>query len=152
MAELSDIYNTRILELAAAIPRTKRLEQPEATATAHSKLCGSTVVVDIVMDGDTFADYGQTVKACLLGQSSASVVGREIVGTTRTEFAEVAEAMRRMLRDGGPGPEGRWCDLRVLEPVKDYRARHASTLLVFEAVERALSAYDTRHALAAAGA
>ncbi len=138
MADLNDIYNTRIMELAAEIPRTDRLASPDATATAHSKLCGSTVTVDIVMDGETFADYGQTVKACLLGQSSASVIGREIVGTTAEEFREVAAAMRAMLKEGGPGPDGRWADLRVLEPVRAYRARHASTLLVFDAIEKAL--------------
>jgi len=145
MSDLNQIYNTRIMELAAEIPRTERLDTPDARATAHSKLCGSTVAVDIVMDGDRFADYGQTVKACLLGQSSASVVGREIVGTSRQEFTEIAEAMRGMLKHNGPAPQGRWADLAVLEPVRAYRARHASTLLVFEAVQRALDAYDAEH-------
>lgn len=142
MADLNDVYNTRIMELAAEIPRTDRLDTPDATATAHSKLCGSTVTVDIVMDGDRFTDYGQTVKACLLGQSTASVVGREIVGTTRDEFHAIAEQMRAMLKADGPPPEGRWSDLGVLQPVKAYRARHASTLLVFDAVEKALTARD----------
>ncbi|MEO0670837.1 MAG: iron-sulfur cluster assembly scaffold protein [Pseudomonadota bacterium] len=142
MADLNDIYNTRIMELAAEIPRTDRLANAEATATAHSKLCGSTLTVDIVMDGDVFADYGQTVKACLLGQSSASVVGREIVGTHVDEFRNVAGEMRAMLKEGADGPGGRWADLRVLEPVRDYRARHASTLLVFDAIEKALAERD----------
>lgn len=138
MADLDDIYNQRIFELAAAIPHSVRLDHPHGSARAHSKLCGSTVEVDLTLDGDRISDFGQTVKACLLGQASAAIVGREIVGTPADEFRAVAAAMRRMLKEGGPRPEGRWADLGLLEPVKDYPHRHASTLLVFDAVERAL--------------
>ncbi len=146
MADLDSIYNTRILELAAAIPHTTRLERPDATASAHSKLCGSTVTVDIVMDGTRISDYGQTVKACLLGQAAASIVGREIVGTSAEEIRAVGETMRAMLKENGPPPTGRWADLAVLEPVRDYKARHASTLLVFEAINRALDEIEARRA------
>ena len=134
-----DIYSQRILELAAAIPRTARLEAPHASATAHSKLCGSTVSVDLAMEGDVVAEYGQSVKACLLGQSSASVMGREIIGSSAEELRAVGAAMRKMLKHGGPPPGGKWGDLAVLEPVRDYKARHASTLLVFDAVEDAIA-------------
>ena len=96
-----DIYTQRILELAAAIPRTKRLPAPEASATAHSKLCGSTVTIDLSMEGDVVTDYGQNVKACLLGQSAASVMGREIVGSNANELRSVGAAMRKMLKQGG---------------------------------------------------
>src|SRR5665648_133130 len=106
-----DIYSQRILELAAAIPRTARLAMPEASATAHSKLCGSTVIVDIAMAGDVVTDYGQKVKACLLGQSAASVMGREVIGSTAAELRAVGGAMRKMLKEGGPPPDGRWSDL-----------------------------------------
>src|SRR5262245_60497248 len=143
-----DIYSQRILELAAALPRTARLGAPEATATAHSKLCGSTVTIDLAMDGDVVTDYGQTVKACLLGQSSASVMGREIVGSNAAELREVGRAMREMLKEGGPPPQGRWADLASLEPVRDYRARHASTLLVFDAVEDAIRQIETKRGAA----
>ena len=138
MTELSEIYNTRILELSANIARAERLPDADATAAAHSKLCGSTVTVDIKLDGDRVSAFGQTVKACLLGQAAASVVGRNIVGTSASELREVGRTMRRMLKENGPPPAGRWADLAVLEPVKDYKARHASTLLVFDAVESAL--------------
>lgn len=144
MTELDAIYNTKILELAAAIPRTRRLDQPDATATAHSKLCGSTVSVDLRMEGDRIVDFGQTVKACLLGQAAASVVGREIVGTSAQEIREVGAIMRRMLKENGAPPTGRWADLSVLEPVRDYKARHTSTLLVFEAVDRAIAEVETK--------
>ena len=134
-----DIYSQRILELAAALPRTARLAAPQATATAHSKLCGSTVTVDLAMEGDVVTDYGQSVKACLLGQSAASVMGREIVGSSAAELRAVGAAMRKMLKEGGPPPDGSWGDLAVLEPVRDYKARHPSTLLVFDAVEDAIA-------------
>ena len=134
-----DIYSQRILELAANIPRVQRLAHPQASATAHSKLCGSTITVDLAMQGDVVTDYGQRVKACLLGQSAASVVGREIVGSTAAELRAVGAAMRKMLKQGGPPPSGRWADLAVLEPVKDYKARQPSTLLVFDAVEDAIA-------------
>jgi len=141
-----DIYTQRILELAAAIPRTTRLLGPQASATAHSKLCGSTVSIDLSMDGDVVTEYGQTVKACLLGQSAASVMGREIVGSSKDELRAVGAAMRQMLKQGGPPPSGKWTDLAVLEPVRDYRARHASTLLVFDAVEDAIGQIEARRA------
>lgn len=141
-----DIYTQRILELAAAIARTVRLPAPDASATAHSKLCGSTVSVDLSMEGDVVTDYGQSVKACLLGQSAASVMGREIVGSSADELRAVGAEMREMLRRGGPPPSGKWADLAVLEPVRDYRARHASTLLVFDAVEDAIRQIEAKRA------
>jgi NifU-like protein involved in Fe-S cluster formation len=138
MVDLYDLYSERILELAANIPLTRRLDMPQATANAHSKLCGSKIAVDLAMDGDVVTGYGQDVKACLLGQSSASVVGRNIVGSRTGELRQVALQMRRMLKEGGEPPAGKWADLAVLEPVRDYKARHASTLLVFDAVEDAI--------------
>ena len=141
-----DIYSQRILELAAALPRTARLVAPQGTAKAHSKLCGSTVTVDLAMEGDVVSDYGQSVKACLLGQSAASVMGREIVGSRAEELRAVGAAMRKMLKEGGPPPEGRWADLAVLEPVRDYKARHPSTLLVFDAVEAAIGKIEAERA------
>ncbi len=146
MTDLDDIYSNRIIELAANIPRSKQLPDPGAIATAHSKLCGSTVNVDLKMADGVISDFGQRVKACLLGQAAASVVGREIVGTSSQEFAEVAATVRAMLKENGPPPNGRWADLAVLEPVRDYKARHASTLLVFDAVLDAIQQIETdRH-------
>lgn len=141
-----DIYTQRILELAAAVPRTTRLSVPQASATAHSKLCGSTVTIDLAMEGDVVTEFGQSVKACLLGQSAASVMGREIVGSSANELRSVGAAMRKMLKQGGSPPGGKWADLAVLEPVRDYRARHASTLLVFDAVEEAIGKIEAKRA------
>jgi NifU-like protein involved in Fe-S cluster formation len=135
---LNDIYNQRILELAADIPRLGRLSAPDATATAHSRLCGSTVTVDLTARGGVVTDFAHDVKACALGQASSSIMARNVVGSSITELREVREAMRRMLKENGTPPQGRWADLAVLEPVRDYKARHASTLLTFDAVLDAL--------------
>jgi NifU-like protein involved in Fe-S cluster formation len=141
-----DVYSQQLLELAAAMPRTARLSAPQATARAHSKLCGSRVEIDLVMDGDRVADYGQTVRACLLGQTAASVMGREIVGSSASELRAVGAAMREMLKQGGTPPSGKWSDLGLLEPVRDYKARHPSTLLVFDAVEDAIAQIEAQRA------
>lgn|SRR5690606_16466764 len=135
---LDDVYNKRILELAADIPRLGRLEQPDASATAHSKLCGSTVTVDLTMQGDRVTDFAHDVKACALGQASSSIMARHVVGSNAAELREVRAQMQKMLKENGRPPEGKWADLAVLEPVRDYRARHASTLLTFDAVVKAI--------------
>ena len=132
---LNNVYNRRILELAAGIPRLGRLEKPDASATAHSKLCGSTVTVDLKMDGDTVTDFAHEVKACALGQASSSIMARNVIGAKADELRNLRETVRKMLKDNGPPPEnGKWADIGVLEPVRDYKARHASTMLTFDAV------------------
>ena len=136
---LNDVYNRRILELAGTIPRIGRLESPDASATAHSKLCGSTVTIDLKMDGDTVTDFAHDVKACALGQASSSIMARNVVGAKADELRSLREGVRKMLKENGAPPaNGRWSDIAVLEPVRDYKARHASTLLTFDAVVSAL--------------
>lgn len=143
---LNDIYNRRILELAGEIPRLGRLDQPDATATAHSKLCGSTVTIDLKLAGGKVADFAHDVKACALGQASSSIMARNVVGSTPEELRAVREDMRRMLKENGAPPSGKWADCAVLEPVRDYKARHASTLLTFDAVVQALDQIETGRA------
>jgi NifU-like protein involved in Fe-S cluster formation len=141
---LTDVYNKRILELAANIPLLERLDAPDATARAHSRLCGSTVTVDVSMDGDVVSAFGHDVKACALGQASSSIMAEHIVGASSAELRAVRETMRRMLKENGPPPEGRFADLKFLEPVRDYKARHASTMLTFDAVVDALDQIEQR--------
>lgn len=131
---LNDVYNRRILELAGDIPRIGTLENPDASASRVSKLCGSKVAVYLRMDGDTVTDFAHQVHACALGQASSSVMARQVVGSTADELRTVREAMRAMLKEGGPPPAGRWADLAVLAPARDFRNRHQSILLTFEAV------------------
>ncbi|GLK86308.1 iron-sulfur cluster assembly scaffold protein [Ancylobacter defluvii] len=147
---INDVYNRRILELAADIPRLGRLEAPDATATAHSKLCGSTVTIDLAMKDGIVTDFAHEVRACALGQASSSIMADHVVGSTAEELREVREAMRRMLKENGPAPGGRWSELAVLEPVRDYKARHASTLLTFDAVVDAIGQIEARQATEAA--
>ena len=147
---LSDIYNKRILELAGNIPRLGRLERPGATATAHSKLCGSTVTVDVAMADGKVVDFAHDVKACALGQASSSIMASHVVGSTAQELRELRDQVRRMLKENGPPPSGRWAEVAVLEPVRDYKARHASTLLTFDAVADAVSQIETKAAAAPA--
>ena len=149
---LNDVYNKRILELAADIPRQGRLSAPQASATAHSKLCGSTVTVDMSLDGGKVSDFALDVKACALGQASSSIMARNVVGSTPAELRDVRETLRRMLKENGAPPEqGKWADIAVLEPVREYKARHASTMLTFDAVVKALDDIEQR-SLASAGA
>ncbi|HRK23591.1 MAG TPA: iron-sulfur cluster assembly scaffold protein [Beijerinckiaceae bacterium] len=140
---LNDVYNQRILELAGNIPRLGRLAAPMASATAHSRLCGSTVTVDLAIRDGKVSDFAHDVKACALGQASSSIMARNIVGSTPAELRSVRETVRRMLKENGAPPaDGKWTDLRVLEPVRDYKARHASTMLTFDAVVEALDAIE----------
>jgi NifU-like protein involved in Fe-S cluster formation len=147
---LSDIYNKRILELAANIPRIGRLPEPDATAVAHSKLCGSKVTVDVRMEGDVVADFAHEVKACALGQASSSIMARHVVGSTAAELRELRDTARKLLKENGDPPEGKWAELEVLVPVRDYKARHASTLLTFEAVVDAVDQIAARRVAASA--
>ncbi|HTQ82018.1 MAG TPA: iron-sulfur cluster assembly scaffold protein [Pseudolabrys sp.] len=135
---LNEVYNDRILELAGNIPRLGRLPAPDASATAHSKLCGSTVTVDLKMDGPVVTDFAHDVKACALGQASSSIMARHVIGAKSDELRALRETVRKMLKENGPPPSGKWADVAVLEPVRDYKARHASTMLTFDAVVSAI--------------
>jgi NifU-like protein involved in Fe-S cluster formation len=135
---INDVYNKRILELAANIERLRRLDAPDATASALSRLCGSKVTVDIRMDGDVVSDFGHEVKACALGQASSSLMARHVVGARAEELRELRRQMYAMLKEGGDPPGGRWAELEVLLPVRDFKPRHASTLLTFDAVVDAI--------------
>src|SRR5262249_35876989 len=143
---LNDIYNKRIIELAGNIPRIGRLPNPDASATAHSKLCGSTVKIDLKMDGSVVTDFAHEVKACALGQASSSIMARHVVGSTASELRELRETVRRMLKENGspPGPDGKWAEVALLEPVRDYKARHASTMLTFDPVVDAIGQVEAR--------
>src|SRR5881628_589312 len=142
---LNDIYNKRIIELAGNIPRLGRLPDPDASATAHSKLCGSTVKIDLKMDGPVVTDFAHEVKACALGQASSSIMASHVIGSKAAELRELRETVRKMLKENGKPPkDGKWADISVLEPVRDYKARHASTLLTFDAVVDAIGQIEAK--------
>ncbi|MBU3889671.1 iron-sulfur cluster assembly scaffold protein [Methylosinus sporium] len=141
---LDQVYNQRILELAAQTPRIGRLAAPDASATAHSKLCGSTVTVDLTLSDGKVADFAHEVKACALGQAASSIMARNIVGSTPQELRDLRETVRKMLKENGAPPQGKWEDIAVLEPVRDFKSRHASTLLTFDAVVDAIGQIEKR--------
>jgi NifU-like protein involved in Fe-S cluster formation len=141
---LNEIYNQRIIELAGNIPRLGRLPDPDASATAHSKLCGSTVKIDLKMDGPVVTDFAHDVKACALGQASSSIMARHVVGSTASELRALRDTVFRMLKENGAPPDGKWAEIALLEPVRDYKARHASTMLTFEAVVDAINQIEAK--------
>jgi NifU-like protein involved in Fe-S cluster formation len=147
---LDDVYNKRILSLAANIPLLERLPSPDATARAHSKLCGSTVTVDLTMEGDVVTGFGHEVKACALGQASSSIMAHHVVGSTAQELRTVRDQARAILKENADPPQGKWADLGVLVPVRDYKARHASTMLTFDAVVDAIDQIEAKRREAAA--
>jgi NifU-like protein involved in Fe-S cluster formation len=130
---LSDLYNEKILGFAADIPRLGRLEWPDGTATHRSRLCGSQVTVDVRMKDGKVADFAHEVKACALGQASSAIMAEHVIGATVDELESVERQMTQMLKEGGPPPDGRWADLKYLEPVREHKSRHPSTLLTFGA-------------------
>ena len=132
--ELSDLYSGKIIEIAGRLPILDSLGAADATARRVSRVCGSVVAVEISFGDGVVTDYAHEVSACALGQTSASIMADNIIGATPDELRQVRARMYAMLKEGGPPPTGKWADLKYLEPVRDYPARHTSTLLVFDAV------------------
>ena len=147
---INEVYNRRIIELAGNIPRLGRLPDAGASATAHSKLCGSTVTIDLKMAGDQVTDFAHEVKACALGQASSSIMARHVIGAKADELRNLRETVRKMLKENGAPPDGKWADIAVLEPVRDYKARHASTMLTFDAVVDAVNQIEAKRKAAVA--
>ena len=136
--DLIQLYSKRILALAADMPLTAPIEGANGTAKARSPLCGSTVSVSLREEEGKVAGFSQDVKACALGQASAAVLGGAVIGRSREEIAAGREALRAMLKEGAPPPGDPFEALEVLEPAKDYRNRHASILLAWDATLQAL--------------
>ena len=151
LMELSDLYSQKILDLAGNAVQPGRLPDADASARKVSRVCGSVIEVDVRVRDGVIVAYGHEISACALGQTSAAVVAREIVGTPVAAFRQLRDQMHAMLKEGGAPPTGKWDDLRFLEPVRDYRARHVSTLLVFDAVVEALEKIESAESVAVAG-
>jgi NifU-like protein involved in Fe-S cluster formation len=132
------LYNQRILQLAASIPRTGKLDSPDVTVTARSRLCGSRITVQRKLAGDQVADYAQELRACVIGQAVASVVGRVIVGLPLAQIHVGAATLRALLQEKVIPATPPWAALEPFLPVADVPSRHGSALLPFDALERAL--------------
>lgn len=148
---INEIYNRKILELAANIGHLTRLPDPDATSVGHSRLCGSKVTVDVSMKNGVVSDFGQDVKACALGQASSSIMASHVIGSSGDELRDLRDTMYKMLKENGHPPQGKWAELEALTPVRDYKARHASTLLTFDAVVDAVNQIENSHALSNQG-
>jgi len=138
---IDDLYSSKILGLAANMPHAGRLAAPDASTEKISKLCGSKITVDVVVKDGKVADFAQDVKACALGQAAAAVLGEHVIGASLSEIEVARDALRAMLKADGPPPQGRFSELSVLAPVKDYPARHTSTMLAFEAAVKFVAIY-----------
>lgn len=147
--ELSDLYSEKILDLAGNARQPGRLAAPDATVRKVSRVCGSAIEVDVAVRDGVITSYGHEIAACALGQTSAAIVAREIAGTPIQEFLEVRRIMHEMLKAAGAPPTGKWSDLKYLEPVRAFPARHVSTLLVFDAVAAALEKLESAQSVKA---
>ncbi len=146
---IDSVYNAKILDYAGNIGNIGRLPEADGTAKAHSKLCGSTVVVDVKVEKGRVSDFAQDVKACALGQASAGILAKNVIGCSLEELETARAQLLAMLKDDGPAPTGKFDELQFLEPVRAYRARHASTMLAFDAVVSAMQqALDKQSELA----
>jgi NifU-like protein involved in Fe-S cluster formation len=141
---IDDLYSAKLLKLAANLPHLGRLEAPEGSSEKIAKLCGSRIVVDVALTDGLVSDFRQDVKACALGQASAAILGSNVLGASLAELELARDQFSAMLKSGGSPPNGRFSDLAMLAPVKDYPARHASTLLAFEATVDAVRQASTR--------
>lgn len=137
--DLKKLYQGRILALAADIPLTDRLETPQATVKKRSPLCGSTVTVDVAVEGDVITAFGQDVKACALGQAAASVLASVAIGRSLAEIETARDELKAMLTNGGPAPAPPFQDFEALQPAQDFRNRHASIMLAIEATAEAVA-------------
>ena len=138
MVDLINLYSKKILSLASDIPHAERLSNPDASSMKRSPLCGSTITIDIKVDQGRIAEFGQDVKACALGQASAAVLGANAIGLDLREAKQVRENLRAMLKEGAKPPSGKFEKLKLLEPARDYKNRHASIMLAFDATVEAL--------------
>ena len=132
------LYNERILKLAAALNKDDRLKDADASVTLSSPICGSRIKVDVIMDGDKVGEYGQQVRACALGQSAAAIMAKHVVGQSKAELRQLRDEMQLMLREDGVAPTGHWDELEVLMPAKDFKSRHASIMLPFNAIVKVI--------------
>jgi len=136
--KVTKLYTQRILELASNIPLLNRLENYEGSSKVRSPLCGSTVTVDLVLKEGLISEFGQDVKACALGQATASIVGSRIIGRSFNEVSLARDQMKAMLKKKGDPPNPPFEELEILYPAQDYKNRHASIMLVFDATLNAM--------------
>ncbi|NNU16951.1 iron-sulfur cluster assembly scaffold protein [Parvularcula sp. ZS-1/3] len=143
---MDELYSNLLLEAAGSLPAARSLDAPSGQGRRTSKVCGSEVEVDLLLADGRVVDHALRVKACALGQASTSLLSQALNGASQEELRALKPVMEKMLREGGPAPEGRFAALEALTPIRDYPARHASTLLIFGAVVDALDEAAAKNA------
>lgn len=133
---MSEIYQTAFLKLAGRASGAGRLDAPDATATTHNPMCGDRITMDLKLDGERIVALGYEIRACLVCQASASIVGETAVGRTLSDLSEQREAIRAYLKSESEAPG----DYRDFEPVKAHISRHHCVLLPYQAIQDAVSA------------
>ena len=141
---IDEIYNDKILGYAAHIDKIGRLPHADATAQKHSRICGSTVTVDLNMENGIVTGFAHIVRACALGQASSSLMASHIIGLKADELRTLRETIWQMLTENGPAPKGKFADFACLEPIKNYKARQPSTMLTFDAVVDCIDQIESR--------
>lgn len=137
-ADLMQLYSRRILALTMAIPHLGTLDRYDGKALRRSPQCGSSVTAYVTIRDGRVAEFAQEVRACALGQASASVLGQAVVGRSRDEIAATRDALQRMLAADGMPPPAPFADLEALLPARDYPNRHPSILLAWDATLEAI--------------
>jgi len=133
------LYNKQILGFAASISRVGRLANPGASVTAHSRLCGSRITVDINLNDNVITDYAHELRACAISQAVASVIAEVVVGLTKEEINDGMKILNAILQDKTLPPLGIWAKLEAFLPVADFHNRHGSALLPFQALQSAIA-------------
>ncbi|MEX0922240.1 MAG: iron-sulfur cluster assembly scaffold protein [Rhodovibrionaceae bacterium] len=143
-SDLQDLYNERLLALAGEDPLSGRLDAPQASVKLTSPLCGSRITVDLGLSGGKVAEYAQVVRACTLGRASATVMARNVLGRTPQELREQRDAMQAVLQRGESPPPEAWTEIQLFLPAKDFKSRHGSVMLAFDAVVKALDEIEDK--------
>lgn len=138
--DLVKLYSGAILQLAGSIPHLGRLPAPTGSAKLRAPLCGSTITTDIVLREGRVVEFAQEVRACALGQASASVLGRAVMGRSRDDLSSARDALATMLQSDGPTPPAPFDGYDVLRAARDFRNRHASILLALDTTLAAIDA------------
>lgn len=133
----TELYNTEILSLSATLVN-ETLSAPQGTSRKVSKLCGSWVELDVNLLDGVITEAALRVQACALGQASAAILKAQIIGSDLAGLTTARDGLHAMLKDAGAPPAGRFAQLKLLLGVADYPARHASTLLAFDAAVEAV--------------
>ena len=137
---MSDLlYRKELLRLAADAHGAGRLAEPRQTGVAHNPTCGDKVTADIRVASGRIEALRLETKACVLTQASASILGRDLKGATRSDLDGLKSALATMLETNGPAPAAPFDAFRAFDGATDYPARHRCVLLPLEAV---LAAFD----------